>query len=112
MAIDVQRKRRRRGGDSLEFDEKFLNSGQLDTSYLGGSEESPQETFIRKEKGTQIELALQELSEEHRAVIVLREVEGLGYDRIAEVVGVSKGTVMSRLHYARKKLQEALRDVV
>ncbi len=111
MAIDVQRKRTRRGGDALEFDEKILNSEQLDTSYLGGSKESPQDAFLRKEKGSQIEQALQGLTEEHRAVIVLREIEGLGYDRIAEIVGVSKGTVMSRLHYARKKLQQALRDL-
>jgi RNA polymerase sigma-70 factor (ECF subfamily) len=40
----------------------------------------------------------------------LREVEGLSYDDISRVMQCSKGTVMSRLHYARKKLQDKLRD--
>jgi RNA polymerase sigma-70 factor (ECF subfamily) len=44
-------------------------------------------------------------------VIVLREIEGLEYQEIADRVGISIGTVMSRLFYARKKLQIMLRDV-
>jgi RNA polymerase sigma-70 factor (ECF subfamily) len=53
--------------------------------------------------------AINELTPEHRAVIVLRTVEGLSYKDIGEMLGCSEGTVMSRLHYARKKLQEKLR---
>ena len=53
---------------------------------------------------------LAELSPEHRAVVVLREVEGLSYAEISETVGCSKGTVMSRLHHARKRLQKILRE--
>ena len=53
----------------------------------------------------QIEDAIGKLSEEHREVILLREVQGLDYKEIAEATGSSLGTVMSRLHYARKKLQ-------
>jgi RNA polymerase sigma-70 factor (ECF subfamily) len=49
------------------------------------------------------------LSPEHRAVIQLREFEGLEYAEIAKVVGCSMGTVMSRLHYARKHLQKLLK---
>jgi RNA polymerase sigma-70 factor, ECF subfamily len=41
-------------------------------------------------------------------VLVLREIEGLSYSEIAEVIGCSKGTVMSRLHHARKKLKRTL----
>ena len=47
---------------------------------------------------------------EHRAVIVLKEIEDLSYQEIADAVGCSMGTVMSRLFYARKKLQNELRD--
>jgi RNA polymerase sigma-70 factor (ECF subfamily) len=55
--------------------------------------------------------ALGKLSEEHRVVIVLREIQGLEYQEIATRTGASLGTVMSRLFYARKKLQTLLKDV-
>ncbi len=55
--------------------------------------------------------ALGELTAEHRAVIVLREVEGLSYEEISQVLECPKGTVMSRLHYARRQLQERLRGL-
>ena len=53
--------------------------------------------------------AIGELTPEHRAVILLREVEGLSYEEISQVLDCPKGTVMSRLHYARRQLQERLR---
>ena len=52
--------------------------------------------------------AIAELTPAHRAVILLREVDGLSYKEISDVGGCSMGTVMSRLHYARKKLHERL----
>lgn len=57
-----------------------------------------------------VEAALEGLSEEHREVIVLREFQGLSYEEIAEVLDVPRGTVESRLHRARRKLQEKLSD--
>lgn len=62
----------------------------------------------RRELKEQMEAALAQLSEPHQAVIVLREVKGLTYEEIAEVVGCPKGTVMSRLHHARKHMQALL----
>ena len=58
-----------------------------------------------------IEEAIEKLSADHRAVILLKEVEGHQYNEIAEITGVSIGTIMSRLFYARKKLQSLLKDV-
>ena len=55
------------------------------------------------------EAVLARLSPEHRQVIVLRELEGLSYEEIAETLGVPRGTVESRLHRARSELKEALR---
>jgi len=63
-----------------------------------------------RELGARVRAAIDELTPEHRAVILLREVEGLSYDEISRVMGCAKGTVMSRLHYARKKLQALLKD--
>jgi len=55
--------------------------------------------------------AISELTPEHRAVILLREVDGLSYEEISHVLECPKGTVMSRLHYARRQLQERLRGL-
>ena len=53
--------------------------------------------------------AMETLSPEHRQIVLLREVEGYSYSEIAEVMGIPEGTVMSRLFYARRKLQGLLR---
>ena len=58
-----------------------------------------------------IDAAIKQLSPEHRAVILMKETEEMQYHEIAEALGCSIGTVMSRLFYARKKLQTLLRDV-
>jgi RNA polymerase sigma-70 factor (ECF subfamily) len=63
-----------------------------------------------REIGERVRAAIDQLTPEHRAVILLREVEGLSYDEISRVMECAKGTVMSRLHYARKKLQTLLQD--
>lgn len=55
--------------------------------------------------------ALLTLSPEHRAVLVLKEVDELSYQEIADAVGCSMGTVMSRLFYARKKMRSELKDI-
>ncbi len=72
--------------------------------------DSYQET-ARTELSQRINGALKELTSEHRAVILLREVEGLSYDEISDVLHVPRGTVMSRLHYARSRMREILKDL-
>jgi RNA polymerase sigma-70 factor (ECF subfamily) len=64
----------------------------------------------RSELGERLSKALEQLTPEHRAVILLREVEGLSYDEISEVLNCPRGTVMSRLHYARSRLRGILKD--
>jgi RNA polymerase sigma-70 factor (ECF subfamily) len=68
----------------------------------------PADVLRQREIGDRIAAALQALPPYHRGVIVMREVEGLSYEEMAEAMGVSKGTIMSRLFHARKKLQRAL----
>lgn len=72
---------------------------------------APDMAMRNAEVGQRIQSAIAKLSPEHRQVIVLREVEGLAYEEIAAMIPCSLGTVMSRLFYARKKLQEQLKDV-
>lgn len=57
-----------------------------------------------------LQAALEQLSEDHRQVLVLREFEKMSYDEMAEVLGIPRGTVESRLHRARGELKEILRS--
>ena len=72
------------------------------------------EPFERARSGeiaTRVARAIEELTPEHRAVILLREVDGLSYEEISQVLECPKGTVMSRLHYARRQLQARLQGL-
>ena len=71
----------------------------------------PAQKMERVEVRARIDAAIAKLTPEHRTVILLKEMEDLQYHEIAETVGCSIGTVMSRLFYARKKLQTLLKDV-
>jgi len=66
----------------------------------------------RSELRTAIQKALDELPPYHRGVIVMREIQGMSYEEMAEAMQVSKGTIMSRLFHARRKLELALSAVV
>lgn len=68
----------------------------------------PTERLERSELRTAIDAALAKLSDAHRTVLVLHEFEGLEYKAIAKTVGISVGTVMSRLFYARRRLASLL----
>jgi RNA polymerase sigma-70 factor (ECF subfamily) len=70
----------------------------------------PLQSMCRAEVGRRIQRALDELPPYHRGVILMRELEGMSYEQMAAAMGVSKGTIMSRLFHARQKLQRALLD--
>ncbi len=111
LCIDHLRKRARR--QQVDYDDTLQRSGDVDgddnimPSALGVN---PARVYQRKELLEQLDKALKGLSEKHRMIILLREVQGLSYTEIADVLDISKGTVMSRLHHARKNLQVALAD--
>jgi RNA polymerase sigma-70 factor (ECF subfamily) len=71
-------------------------------------DQCPLDSFERKELRQHISKAFEALSEDHRAVLLLREIEGLSYQEIARIQKINKGTVMSRLHHARSNFQNAL----
>src|SRR5262249_31232486 len=76
---------------------------------LGGN---PGRALMDKEIRARIDEALTELSDNHRAVLIMRELEGLSYEEMAQTMGCSKGTIMSRLFHARKNMQKRLVDLV
>lgn len=110
LCIDFVRRRDRR--PTTELHHADTADPDADVLEPPSTNPSPTDEALRAELRRQIEAALDELSPEHRAVIQLREYEGLDYASIAKIVGCSMGTVMSRLHYARKHLQRILGKVL
>ena len=95
--------RRNRGAEApTEFDEKI---------HGGSSEEIGLEAdAVRKAVGAMSRAALDELTDEFREVIVMRDIEGLSYKEIADAADVPIGTVMSRLARARGKLARSIQE--
>jgi RNA polymerase sigma-70 factor (ECF subfamily) len=86
-----------------------LETGGTDGGPETGTEESgPEAMYQRKELENLLNNRLNSLPDEVRTIFVLRELEGLSYDEIAEQLNLKKGTVSSRLFYARQRLKEAL----
>ena len=69
---------------------------------------TPEEHLENRELGRELAAALEEISEEHRRIILLRDVSGMSYTEIAEVLEISEGTVKSRLSRARIALRKVL----
>ena len=101
IAIDSQRRQKRNPLDFREtMDGLFEEQNEV--------ARDPFSDVHDRELREKLVSAINDLTPEHKAVIILRTVEGLSYKDIGEILGCSEGTVMSRLHYARKKLQEKL----
>ncbi|MBW1808020.1 MAG: sigma-70 family RNA polymerase sigma factor [Deltaproteobacteria bacterium] len=111
LSIDFIRKRGKR--DMVDYDDMLQRrepddiEARITPTFLDAN---PLKAVDRLELREQLAKAFETLTEKHRAVLLLREVEGLSYDEIARTLKVHKGTVMSRLHHARKNLQLALHD--
>jgi RNA polymerase sigma-70 factor, ECF subfamily len=104
LAIDFWRREGRHV--VLRGEDAETEIGKLPTTHGDSFKE-----VSRSELSSRLKQALEELTPEHRAVILLREVEGMSYDEISDVLQCPRGTVMSRLHYARTHLRNILKDV-
>ncbi len=103
-AIDHARKTGKQFISSLDEEGSFEPSDEL--------EKGPEKILLQKELEERVKGAMEKLPAEQRAALIFRDVEGLSYQEIAEAMGCSIGTVMSRLHYGRKRIQELLKDYV
>jgi len=101
ISIDTQRRQKR---NPLDF--RASMDGVLEAQNEVAKD--PFADVHDRELREQLTQAINELTPDHKAVIVLRTIEGMSYKDISQVLGCSEGTVMSRLHYARKKLQDKL----
>ena len=78
--------------------------------WIGDDQEQPEEYAERQELGQVIQRGLDTLPPEQRMVIVLADIQGLKYDQVATTMGVSLGTVKSRLNRGRRKLRDFLQE--
>jgi RNA polymerase sigma-70 factor (ECF subfamily) len=95
----------------------FVSINQLDESGISPEQlrsiptiDGGDKSTTLKELQKKLNEALQMLSNDHRVVVVLFEIEGLAHEQIAQIVGCSVGTVRSRLHYAKQQLQVYLKE--
>jgi RNA polymerase sigma-70 factor (ECF subfamily) len=108
LAIDLIRKPGRKDAELVDGQKVDENTEFPLVSRIDGAD--PINVIRRREIAARIQAALDALPPYHRGVILMREVEGMSYEEMAQAMGVSKGTIMSRLFHARQKLQRALAD--
>lgn len=107
LCLDYLRRVKRHPVDSLDAMDE--DSGGVER-YMPAMTVNPTERLERRELRGRIDAAMEQLSEAHRTVLVLHEFEQMEYRQIAETVGCSMGTVMSRLFYARRRLAGLLAE--
>ncbi len=102
---ELRKKQRRR---NVSMDEMIEASpANIPTA---ASEYSPEEAVQRQEIRHQVQECLNRLSDDHRLILVLREIQGLSYEEIAGLLDCSLGTVKSRISRARNALKERLKE--
>lgn len=91
--------KRRKRNEAVDID---------DVSYLLVDKSNPEMEFNKKQAVTQLHEALRALPFDDREIVTLQHFRGMSYDEIAELLDIPRGTVMSRLYYARKKLAKLM----
>jgi len=115
MNLAIDQLRRRKSARQVDYDDTVGRAEQGDDAAglaVNIDRGDPGKTHSRKELASKLRAALATLPEYHQQVILLREVEGLSYEEIAKIMKVPKGTIMSRLFHARRKMQAALAEYV
>jgi len=100
LALDRRRSEQR--APSVEWDDRVVS--EVEPRALRVDNSNPEQSSQRVQVRRIVTSGIQQLPDGQREVLLLREVDGLSYEEIARNMGISKGTVMSRLHYARKKM--------
>jgi RNA polymerase sigma-70 factor (ECF subfamily) len=108
LCLDQIRRQKRTRAESIE--EMQEESGGVERQ-MPVAETNPTEGLESEEIRRRIDEAMGKLTDAHRTVLVLHEFEGLEYKEIAKRVGISIGTVMSRLFYARRRLAALLQSL-
>jgi RNA polymerase sigma-70 factor (ECF subfamily) len=108
IALNTAISLRRRKSAKVSIDQLHADTGQ--EPHDPGP--APDGRMRQQERADQVQLALAALPEEHRTVLVLREMDDCSYEAIAEILDVPVGTVRSRLHRARSQFKEQMKHVL
>jgi len=92
-----------------EYDDQRSSGADAGVIELASRRDNPSANVDRKYLRERILAAFDQLPEDQRQVVVLREMEEMSYKEISDVLDIPEGTVMSRLYYARRKLQQLLK---
>ena len=106
----ISRLRKKRPKVSLDSPSVGGHADDVMPLELPGKVAAPSDEMERQERAQGLMDALGRLSPEHREILVLREMDGLDYETIGEMLELAVGTVRSRLHRARSQLREFLND--
>lgn len=110
LTLNFLKKRKRRAGYSFDpMDEAVLNNEVFVDKKHGSN---PTEQIRINELQKKLNIALQQLSEGHRAVVTMFDIQGMRHAQIAKILGISEGTVRSRLHYAHQQMQGEFKDFI
>jgi RNA polymerase sigma-70 factor (ECF subfamily) len=104
--LAISRQRRQRPMVSVEHAREALGQEPVDRA------DPPEARLEQQERACQVRRALAALSDEHRSILVLREVDGCAYEEIAEILELPVGTIRSRLHRARLQLRDQLKSIM
>ena len=104
IAFNTAISRRRRRKPTTSLDEARDAAGVEPVDH----DAAPEANLDREEQAIQVQAALATLSEEHRTVLVLREIDDRDYETISQMLDIPVGTVRSRLHRARRELREEM----
>lgn len=102
MNVALSRRRRRRPMASVDQAKENVGEEPLDAA------EGPEDAVMSQERVEHVQMALAGLGDEHRNILVLRELEGFAYEEIADILDLPVGTVRSRIFRARVQLKEKL----
>jgi len=101
MCINERRKRKKYKSKVTEFTDYY--------EQMRPPVKTPEEALLKKERQNKIQEALGKLKDAHRTILVLREIEGLSYEELANVLQCSVGRIKSKLHEARMELRQSFK---
>lgn len=106
--IDLYRKRKRQTKDQFSIDKEIYTKESTVTFDIEDDKHTPEEKAVQNETVNEVRTAINQLKEDHKAVLILRDINQMSYQEVADILDVSVGTVKSRINRARNALKEKI----